>query len=112
MSLKPRAIGDFAKRRLVREDVGQVEHLELADAERAELGERGRQHLHRAELQRLQLLIVLVELRVRIDFDDDLAAGVFLGEFLELQRALALRRVRRHHVAELDDDRRLREGRS
>ena len=101
----------FAQRRLVRQDVRQVEHLELLDAERAELGERRRQHLHRAELQRLELLVVLVELRVRIDLNLDLAVGVLLGQLLELQRALALRRVGRHHVAELDDDRALRERR-
>ena len=92
-------------------NVRQVEHLELFDAERAELGERRRQHLHRAELERLQLLVVLVELRVRIDLNLDLAVGVLLGQFLEFQRAFALRRVGRHHVAELDDDRALRQRR-
>ena len=75
------------------------------------LAVRRRQHLHRAELQRLELFLVLVERRVRIDLDLDLAVGVFLGQFLELLGALALRRVRRHDVAELDDGLRLRERR-
>ena len=86
------------KRREVGQDVGQIEHLELLDADRAELGVRRRQHLHRAELQRLQLFLVLVERRVRIDFDLDLAVGVLLRQLLELFSApcpSACRRPRR-----------------
>jgi hypothetical protein len=71
-----------------RNDERQIEHLEFARAERAEFGERGREHLHRAKLQRLELFLVLVELRVRIDLDLHLAAGVFLGQFLEFLGAL------------------------
>ena len=58
--------------------------------------------------KRLELFLVLVERRVGVDLNLDLAVGVFLGEFLELLGALALRRIRRHHVTELDHDRRLR----
>ena len=68
--------------------IRQIEHLEFLDADRAELGVRRRQHLHRAELQRLELFLVLVELRVRIDFDLHLAVGVLLGQFLELFGAM------------------------
>jgi hypothetical protein len=42
------------------EDVGEIEGLEFLDAERAELGQRRRQHLHGTELQRLHLFLVLV----------------------------------------------------
>ena len=104
-----RTVGDLTQRLQVGEDIGQIEHLEFPDADRAELGVRRRQHLHRAELQRLQLFLVLVELRVGIDFDLDLAVGVFLGQFLELFCRKAFWRVGRNHVAELDDDRIVRQ---
>ena len=109
--LAERSIGDLAQRRLVRKDERQIEHLELLDADRSEFRVGWRQHLHRAELQRFELFLVLVELRVRIDFDLHLAVGVFLGQLLEFLCGQALRRVGRHHVAELDDDRSLRERR-
>jgi hypothetical protein len=101
------ALGDGVQVVVVVEDEGQVEDLELLHAQRAELGQRGRQHLHRAQLQGLHLFLVLVELAVGIDLDLDLALGQLgraLGE--ELGR-LALGRVGGHHVAELDDDGRL-----
>ena len=103
--LADRALHGLGVGRFILEQPRQVERLELLDAERCEFRGRGRQHLHRAELQRLDLFLVLVERRVRIDFDLDLAVGVFLGELLELQRALALRRVVGDDVAEFDDDR-------
>jgi hypothetical protein len=90
------------------EHVRQVEHLELAHAERAEFRERGRQHLHRPQLQRLHLLAVLEERAVRVDLDFHAALRALLGELLELLGALALRRVDRDDVTELDDDRPLR----
>ena len=77
-------------------------------AQRAELGQRRRQHLHRAQLQRLHLLLVLVQRAVRIDLDLDPALGALLGQLLEALGALALGRVDGDDVAELDDDRRLR----
>ena len=83
----------------------QIEDVEFLDAERAEFGDRRRQELHRAELQGFELFLVLVERGIRVDFDGHLAVGVFLGELLEQQGRLALGRVRRHHVAEFDDDR-------
>ena len=43
-----------------------------------------------------------------VDFDLDLAVGVFLAKFFELLRSLALRRIGRHHMTEFDYDRRLR----
>src|ERR1019366_4982103 len=103
-----RPVGDFAQGCEVRKDVGKIEHLELPDADRAELGVRRRQHLNRAELERLQFFLVLVERRIRIDLDLDLAAGIFLREFLELFGGGTFRRVGGDDVAELDDDRRLR----
>ena len=103
-------VGDLVQLVVVVEDVRQVEHLELAHAERAELRERRREHLHRAELQRLHLLAVLEERAVRIDLDLDAALGALLGELLEVLGALALRRVDGDDVAELDDDRLLRRG--
>ena len=73
-----------------------------------ELGQRRCEHLHRAELQRLHLLAVLEERAVGIDLDLDAALGAFLGQLLEVLGALALGRVERDDVAELDDDRLLR----
>src|SRR5262249_11115571 len=49
-------------------------------------------------------LVILVELRVRIDLHHDLATGVLSGQFLELERPFALRGVGGDDVAELDDD--------
>ena len=86
------------------EQVGQVKHLELARPERAEFRERRGEHLDGADLERLHLLLVLVEGAVGVDLDLDLAAGGFLGELLELEGGLALRRIGGHDVAELDDD--------
>ena len=106
-----RALGDGAEGVGVLEQVGQVEDLELLDAQRPELGKRRRQHLHRTQLQRLQLFLVLVELAVGVQLHLHLAAGALLGQLLEALRALALGRVGRHHMAELDDDGRLRGGR-
>jgi hypothetical protein len=99
-TLAKRAGGDFTQRCLARKNIGQIEHLEFLDAHRAELGIRRSQHLHRAELQRLELFLVLVERRVMVDVDFDLTVGVFLAEFLELLRSLALGRVGRDNVAE------------
>src|SRR3954468_16044741 len=89
---------------VVRERERQVHRLEFLRAEGREFRRRGAKHLYGAELQRLDLFLVLVERRVRIDFDFGLAVGVLLGELLESQRALALRRVVRDDVAVLDDD--------
>ena len=107
--LADRAVGDLVQLGVVVEDVRQVEDFEFAHAERPELGDRRREHLHRAELQRLHFLAVLVELAVRIDLDLDPALGALLGELLEVLGALALRRVDGDDVTELDDDRLLRE---
>jgi hypothetical protein len=97
-------LGDLVQRLVAVEDVGQIEDLELLDTERTELGQRRRQQVHGTELQRLHLLLVLVEGTVRVHLDLDRAAGVFLGELLEFFGSLALGRVLRHHVAELDHD--------
>ena len=94
----------------VLEQPWQIERLELLDAERREFRGRGRQHLHRAELQRLDLFLVLVKRGVRVNFDSHLAVGVFLGKFLEFQCAFSLRRVVGDDMAEFDDDRALGEG--
>ena len=117
LELLEQPLADFALHRLgigrvVLEQPRQVERLEFLGAERGELRGRRRQHLHRAELQGFDLFLVLEQVRVRIDFDLHLAVGVFLGKFLELQRALALRRVVGDDVAEFDDDRVLRRGRN
>ena len=95
----------FAQRLEFRQDVRQIEYLKLPDPDRPELGVRRRQHLHRTELQRFEFFLVLVELRVRIDFNLDLAVGVLLGQFLEFQGSLAFGCIWRDDVAELDDDR-------
>jgi hypothetical protein len=92
------------------EDVGQIEDLELLHAQRAELGQRRRQHLHGAQLQGLELFLVLVERAVGIDFHLHLALGQLLGTLLEELGGLALGRIGGHHVAELDHDRRLGGG--
>ena len=108
-ALADRPFGHRVQRRLGRENVWQVEHFEFLDAERRELRQRRRQHLHGAELERLHLFLVLVQLAVRVQFDLDAAVGVLFGQLLEALGGLALRRVGGDHVAELDDDRRLRE---
>ena len=105
------ALGELPERCLVMENEGKVERLEFIEAERSELGGGRRQQLHGAELQRLQLFLVLVEGRVGVDLDLGFAAGVLLRQLLELLRGFALRRVGGHHVAELDDDGSLRRGR-
>ena len=102
-----RPLGDPPQRRLVLEEEGQVEGLELLHAELAELGERGGEHLHGAELQRLDLLVVLVAGAVGEDLDAHPAAGQLGGAPLEELGGLSLGRVDRHHVAEADDDGRL-----
>ncbi|MNT52889.1 hypothetical protein D3C72_1899410 [compost metagenome] len=98
------AFGDVVQRRLGREDVGQVERFEFLHAQRAELGQRRRQHLHGAQLQRFEFFLVLVQLAVRVQFDLDLAIRGFFGQLLEAFGGLAFRRVGGHDVAELDDD--------
>ena len=103
--------GHRVQRRLGREDIRQVEGLEFLHAQRAELGQRRRQHLHRAQLQRFELFLVLVQLAVRIHFDFHASARELLGQHAEAFGGLALRGVGRHHVAELDDDGRLGPGR-
>ena len=92
---------------VVVKDVRQVEDLEFAGAERSELGERGREHLHGAQLQSLHFLAILEQRTVRVHLHLDPTLGPLLGEFLEVLRSLALWRIQSHDVAELDDDRRL-----
>src|SRR5262249_8754934 len=79
--------------------------------DRSEFGVRGREHLHGAELQGFELFLVLVKRRVGIDLDLDLAVGIFLREFLELVGGLALRRIGRDDMAELDHNLSLGHGR-
>ena len=105
--LADRTLRDLVQFGVVVEDERQVEDLEFLHAQRAELGERGREHLHRAELQRLHLLLVLVQRRVGVDLDLDLALGELAGALGEELARLALGRVVGDDVAELDDDRRL-----
>ncbi len=90
---------------VVVKDKGQVKHFKFLHTQRTELGQRGSQHLHGAQLKRLHLFLVLVELAVRIDFHFDLALGALLGDFLEVVGGLAFRGVLGNDVAELDDDR-------
>src|SRR4051812_17479049 len=49
-------------------------------------------------------LLVLIKLGVRVNLHPHPAAGPFLGKLLETLRRLALGGVRRHDMAELDDD--------
>src|SRR3954454_19287535 len=97
-------------RRLIPEQPGQIKRLELFHSERCEFGGRWSKYLHGAKLQRFYLFFVLEQLRVRINFDFNLAVGVLLGEFLELERALALRCVIGNDMAEFYDDRALSQG--
>ena len=85
------------------EQEGQVEDLQLGRV-LGELGQRRGDDLHVAEQQGLHLLAVTEQLAVREDLDLDLARQGLLGEFLELQRGLALRGLVGHDVAVLDDD--------
>ena len=89
------------------EDEGQIEHFELLHAQRAELGQRRCQHLHRAELQRFHLFLVLVQRAVGVHLDLDLALGQLIGLLGKELGSLALGGVLRHDVAELDDGLRL-----
>ena len=102
-TLADRAFDDPLERPLVVEHVGQIEHLELAHAQGAELRHRRREHLHRAQLQRLELLAVLVELAVGVDLHLHPTLGLRLGKLLEADRALAFGRLIGDDVAELDD---------
>ena len=86
--LAGRTVGDLVQLGVVVEDVRQVEHLELAHAQRPELRERRREHLHRAERQRLHLLAVLVQRRVRVQLDLDLAGQRFSASSLNFSAAL------------------------
>jgi hypothetical protein len=103
--LDHRAVEHLLRPLVVDKEERQVEHVELAHAQRTEFRDRRRQELHRAELQGLELLLVLVQRGVRVDLDLHLAVRVLLRKFLELERGLALGRIRRHDVAEFDDDR-------
>ena len=103
-----RTLGHLVQLLVVVEHVRQVEHLEFPHAERAELRQRRRQHLHRAELERFHLLAILEQLAVRIDLYLDASVGSLLCQLLESLCALAFRRVDRHDMTELDDDRLLR----
>src|SRR4029434_6385023 len=78
-TLADRAFGDLVQLFVVVEYVTQSEDLELAHAERAELREGRREHLHRAELQRIHLLAVLEQRAVRIDLDLDASLRALLG---------------------------------
>jgi hypothetical protein len=60
------------------------------------------------ELQGLHLLAVLEQRAVGVELDLDPALGALLGELLEELGALALGRLDRYDVTELDDDRLLR----
>src|SRR5690242_10591692 len=106
-----RAVGDLVQLFEAVEDVRQIEHLELAHAERPELGDGWREHLHRSELEGFHLLAVLEQRAVRIHLDLHPALGALFGELLEILRSLSLRRIDGDDVAELDDDRLLRERR-
>ena len=90
---------------VIAEDERQVEDLELLDAERAELGQRRRQHLDGAQLQRFHFFLVLVERRIGVNLDLDPALGQFRRLLGEHFRRLAFRRIDGDDVAELDDDR-------
>jgi hypothetical protein len=61
-----------------------------------------------AELQRFHFLPVLVQLAVRVDVDPDASFGAFLGELLEVLGAFAFWGFVSYDMAELDDDRLLR----
>ena len=82
------------------EQEGQVEDLELGQAGLAELGQRRRQQLDRTELERLELVLVAVELRVGIDLDPNAARAALCHQALEMQRHLALGRAGCNHMRE------------
>jgi hypothetical protein len=78
---------------VVVEDVGQVEEFEFLDAQRTELGQRRGEHLHGAELQCFHFFLVLVQRRVGVHLDLDLALGQFAGAFGKELGGQALGRV-------------------
>jgi DNA-binding MarR family transcriptional regulator len=93
----------------VREHEREVEDLQFLGVA-VELRQRRRDQLHVAEQQRLELLGVAEKLRAGEDLHLHLARQLLLGEFLELERPLAFGRVLRHDMAELDDNRCLRQA--
>jgi hypothetical protein len=90
------------------EHEGQVEHCDLLGVA-VELGQRGRDELHVAQQQGFEFLGVAKELRAGEDLHLHLAGQLLFGQFLELQRGLALGGLVSDHMAELDDDGRLGE---
>ena len=76
------------------EQVRQVERLVVLQAHGAELAEGRRQHLEAlAELQGLELFLVLVEAAVRVELDLDAALGAIFDQLLRVLRRLAFGRV-------------------
>src|SRR5262249_8771925 len=76
--LPKRPLGDPMHRLLIGEEKRNVENIEFPHTERPELRERGRNHLDRAKLQRLELFFVLVKLRIWVDVDVNFSGGVTL----------------------------------
>jgi hypothetical protein len=109
--LTDRAGGNLVQIVVTIKDVGQVEHFEVLDAQRAELGQRRREHLDSTELQRFHFFLVLVQRRVGINLDLDLATGQLASLLGKIIGRLALGRVIGDNVAELDDDGLLGKGR-
>src|SRR5690606_29066536 len=70
-----------------------------------ELGQRGSDQLYVAQQQSFHFLAVTKQRGVRVDLDLDLAWQTLFSQLLEQQGALALRRVFRNDVRELDGNR-------
>src|ERR1700754_1871290 len=100
-----RACHHLTRMRVVAHQERQIEDVKFFDAKRTEFSNYRCQKLNRAALQGLELLFILIERGVWINFDRDPAVGAFLSQLLEEQGGFAFWGVRRHDVTKLDDDR-------
>nr|WP_241211328.1 hypothetical protein [Brevibacterium aurantiacum] len=94
-------VGTDDLRDLIRviENERQVENLQ-ARRDRRELRARRGEHLHGVGLQRLHLVLVAVEFRVREHLDLDAAIGLLFDLLGEEVSGESLRRARRSHMGE------------
>ena len=90
---------------IVVENEGQIEDFEILDAQRAELGQRGCEHLDGAELQGLHFFLVFVELAVGVNLYLDLTLRQFLGALLEKFSGQPFGSINSNNMAELDRNR-------
>ena len=100
-----RSQGDALHAAHVGKKIGQIEQLELREADAPELGQRGRQHLHRAQLQRLHFVVVTVQPPIGVHHHLDAPCRALLHQLPEPLDSQTLGCVRRDHVRKPDAQR-------